>query len=423
MPANNVQQEVFDHIKKVCVFSDLTVTPRIYTDFTHSPLASMLLGQIVYWSDVTKHADGYFWKSIPEWQQELGFSYHQVTYCLEKLINLGVITTCLRPIAHRLTTHYKLNLDRLIELIDQAAAKQPVAIAPDPVAVPEDTTITNDCVPSNFGGDPPKSEVVLTLNYPLNNTLTREVKESVCTLASLACASGQKSPAIAAAPQPVAVDLFSPTMQVDLTFANQLQPTLLDLPPISEFTRPPDTNTEKITIRNKTGGMHPPKLPKGIMQDRKHRDPILEHPALKKYFAVSRHSIPVCMRQDVTETVGDDPAKVALWEKVVKEWVGSGYNPRNIIGMLEAFKAGGLSKNGNSNRNGNNKTTPSDVHYAPSDPVEHMKSITPPDIWEKLGGDVRLAQAWQQVHYNPRWRETILKNDVEELKAAGVDRF
>ena len=68
---------------------------------------------------------------------------------------------------------------------------------------------------------------------------------------------------------------------------------------------------------------------------KKTRDPLLDHEAVKIYRDVIRRHIPVTWRQEVCETVGD---KHERWKETCYYWLGKGWNPGNIAGMLEAFK-------------------------------------------------------------------------------------
>jgi hypothetical protein len=41
---------------------------------------------------------------------------------------------------------------------------------------------------------------------------------------------------------------------------------------------------------------------------------------------------------DVDRIVGREEADLQFWEGVVKEWVGHGWNPTNVSGMLECYQ-------------------------------------------------------------------------------------
>jgi len=53
---------------------------------------------------------------------------------------------------------------------------------------------------------------------------------------------------------------------------------------------------------------------------------------------------------DVVTVVGHDPPDLERWGAIVKEWVGSGWNPTNVRGMLDKFQ--GKTKDGTTQENG-----------------------------------------------------------------------
>lgn len=46
--------------------------------------------------------------------------------------------------------------------------------------------------------------------------------------------------------------------------------------------------------------------------------------------------------ETIAQTVGESPEALALWEKVIRAWIGCGYNKLNLTGMLDCFKRGEL---------------------------------------------------------------------------------
>jgi hypothetical protein len=87
----------------------------------------------------------------------------------------------------------------------------------------------------------------------------------------------------------------------------------------------------------------PPNEPAQTKKPMKERDPLIDHPAVMAYRDVSHLSVPIAMRPEVA-TVTD----CELWRQIVLAWIGYGWNPRNIAGMLEAYRSGGIQprKNG-----------------------------------------------------------------------------
>jgi hypothetical protein len=64
------------------------------------------------------------------------------------------------------------------------------------------------------------------------------------------------------------------------------------------------------------------------------------HPAIR-IFRSNAHRYPSkSWFRDVAETVGEGPDDVVFWGRVVKAWVGSGYNPMNVRGMLDWYRRG-----------------------------------------------------------------------------------
>jgi hypothetical protein len=64
------------------------------------------------------------------------------------------------------------------------------------------------------------------------------------------------------------------------------------------------------------------------------------HPAIR-VFRSNAHRYPAkSWFSDVARTVGEKPDNLTFWGHVVKAWVGSGYNPTNVRGMLDWFRRG-----------------------------------------------------------------------------------
>ena len=70
-------------------------------------------------------------------------------------------------------------------------------------------------------------------------------------------------------------------------------------------------------------------------------DERLQHPAIVAYRSIARLTPPEALRDDIIQAVGDDFVK---WGNTVKDWIGHGWKPGNINGMLDYYKNGG---NGN----------------------------------------------------------------------------
>jgi hypothetical protein len=82
-----------------------------------------------------------------------------------------------------------------------------------------------------------------------------------------------------------------------------------------------------------------PEPPKEKPKPTKERDPLLDHPAIIAYREVVKFHVPASWRQLVVNAVGD---RSEDWRRLVTDWIGNGWNPRNVKGMLNAFASGGI---------------------------------------------------------------------------------
>jgi hypothetical protein len=62
-------------------------------------------------------------------------------------------------------------------------------------------------------------------------------------------------------------------------------------------------------------------------------------PAAVRAFRNAAHRYPAkSWYQDIASAVGEDPADLEFWREIVKEWVGLGWKPTNVKGMLECYR-------------------------------------------------------------------------------------
>jgi len=65
------------------------------------------------------------------------------------------------------------------------------------------------------------------------------------------------------------------------------------------------------------------------------------HPAVKAYIDLTGRSPPSDhWQQQIADQVGEVPDDVARWTRVAQAWVGIGWNPGNVLGMLEYYLRG-----------------------------------------------------------------------------------
>jgi len=105
------QQNIVALIKAISGQANVLTIPRIYVDLTNSHRAALFLSQCVYWSDKTKDPEGWFYKTFPEWREELGLPRGAVETAV-KATREWVETKVMRVGKHP-KTHYRVNLDAL----------------------------------------------------------------------------------------------------------------------------------------------------------------------------------------------------------------------------------------------------------------------------------------------------------------------
>jgi len=82
-----------------------------------------------------------------------------------------------------------------------------------------------------------------------------------------------------------------------------------------------------------------PTLTKTTLTSVEHEQARATQPMAIKVFRKSAHRFPnKSWWGTVVEVVGEHPENLELWGKIVRAWVGMGWNPINVVGMLEFFK-------------------------------------------------------------------------------------
>lgn len=111
------KKQLVQLIKSISGQSNLITVPRIFIDIAGDLNTAVLLSQIVYWSDKSKREDGWFYKSYPEWEDEIGLTQFQVKRSSDKLGKMGLLEVRLKRANKAPTLHYKLDFLLLTNLI------------------------------------------------------------------------------------------------------------------------------------------------------------------------------------------------------------------------------------------------------------------------------------------------------------------
>jgi len=78
-------------------------------------------------------------------------------------------------------------------------------------------------------------------------------------------------------------------------------------------------------------------------QDAQKKPLKLPQPPAVRAFRTAAHRFPAkSWWAEIDKTVGTDEKALAKWQQIIHDWVGSGWNPVNIKGMLEAYHKGGI---------------------------------------------------------------------------------
>ena len=115
---NNSKDDYLNLIRALSGQANILTIPRLYIEMLGGEhIAALLLSQCIYWSDRTKRADGFFYKSDSEWKEELCISRFQLKRALNVLG--GLIETKLKKANGAPTTHYRVNGERLTAAIKE----------------------------------------------------------------------------------------------------------------------------------------------------------------------------------------------------------------------------------------------------------------------------------------------------------------
>lgn len=99
---------------------------------------------------------------------------------------------------------------------------------------------------------------------------------------------------------------------------------------------------QELLNKNKLNNIAPPDgggKPPPVTKPKKLAQPKPEPPpAIQTFRENASRYPPKAMYQDIDVAVGRDPPDIERWGRIVKAWVGMGWNPGNVNGMLEFFK-------------------------------------------------------------------------------------
>jgi hypothetical protein len=104
-------------IKEISGQANVLTIPRIYITLTKSHRAALFLSQCVYWSDKSKDAEGWFYKTYSQWKEEIGIPRGGIETA-SKAVGRWVEVKFARVNGHP-KNHYRVNLDVLVSDISK----------------------------------------------------------------------------------------------------------------------------------------------------------------------------------------------------------------------------------------------------------------------------------------------------------------
>lgn len=113
----NLRNEILGIIGEFSGQNNHLNIPVAFIKMTGDINQAILLNQIIYWSDRSTRKDGYFYKSYPEWAEEIFLTKYQVTTAANKLKEKGLISTKLMKANGAPTLHYKVRSKSLYDWI------------------------------------------------------------------------------------------------------------------------------------------------------------------------------------------------------------------------------------------------------------------------------------------------------------------
>jgi hypothetical protein len=116
---------------------NMLVVPRVFIDITGSHVLALMLSQLLYWSDRAKRRDGFVYKSARDWYLEVGAS----EYAVGKFNRLPYIETKVKRANGSPTTHYRINFEKLSEIIRHFSPQNQPGVANE---IAEYTNATED---------------------------------------------------------------------------------------------------------------------------------------------------------------------------------------------------------------------------------------------------------------------------------------
>lgn len=109
------QQEVFSIIERETGNANIIAMHQEILRFTGDLETGIFLSQLIYWCDKGAREDGFFFKTLNDWQAETGLSVYAIRRATKRLKKMGLLKTKIKKVNGFPTVHYQLKKDALID--------------------------------------------------------------------------------------------------------------------------------------------------------------------------------------------------------------------------------------------------------------------------------------------------------------------
>jgi len=112
---DSFQQQIFNMIQSLSGEKNLLAIPREIIHFTGDLESGAFLAQLIYWTDKGSRKDGFIYKTIKEWQDEVFISEYALRKIRKRLEGMGILETKLKKANGNPTLHYKINQKAFVD--------------------------------------------------------------------------------------------------------------------------------------------------------------------------------------------------------------------------------------------------------------------------------------------------------------------
>lgn len=109
MSNDSFQQQIFGMIQSLSGEKNLLAIPREIIRFTGDLESGVFLAQLIYWTDKGSRKDGFIYKTLKEWQDEIFISEYSLRKIRKNLEGMGILETKVKKANGNPTLHYRIN--------------------------------------------------------------------------------------------------------------------------------------------------------------------------------------------------------------------------------------------------------------------------------------------------------------------------